>query len=556
MYHASSEGCVSPHGSLNIGGIASLGLAAAGFLLVSLGAAIGNAQSATPSDPAADSGSESELAETDPESRRSASSIRESKPTQASQAAAAPAPTPSETSASPPETPTQQLDDDEQNLNHPSRLRLPHYMRLKRRMSQQDIDDKKEGGYLTGIPIVNFDMTKGFGFGARVYYYNNGQRDSPLFEYTPYRHAVYLQGLATTGGWQLHKVDYDGLYLANSPFRLRATAFYERNTQATYFGIGSASMGKLRWSGSGREYSTMRALEDDLRARGSDGIVGTKYNMYDLFRPGMSLSIERDFFGGRGRVLLGTTVRHARVSRFDGKSAKGDDSSTGRTNVDAIQGPTLLNEDCAAGRIVGCNGGWDNVLRIAASIDTRDFEPDPNSGLFVGLSGQVSSRAFGSTDPYGRVSLTLRGFHSPFRKWTDLVLAGRIAYQIQSARTPFYSMSTLTFADTDEEGLGGLRSLRGYQQNRFVGPVASFANAEVRWMPIKFRTLKQQFGIGFVPFLDMGRVYDRVDLTFANWRFGYGLGLRVAWNQATIVVADYGLSREDGGFSLTFGHHF
>jgi hemolysin activation/secretion protein len=139
---------------------------------------------------------------------------------------------------------------------------------------------------------------------------------------------------------------------------------------------------------------------------------------------------------------------------------------------------------------------------------------------------------------------------------TDLVIALRATYQMQSQKAPIHSMPTITFTDTDEEGLGGLRTLRGYRQNRFVGPSASFINAEVRWMPVKFRVGGQHFGLGLVPFVDAGRVYDRVDFSLRKWRLGSGAGLRIAWNQATILVADYGVSTEDRTFGLVFGHHF
>jgi hypothetical protein len=34
------------------------------------------------------------------------------------------------------------------------------------------------------------------------------------------------------------------------------------------------------------------------------------------------------------------------------------------------------------------------------------------------------------------------------------------------------------------------------------------------------------------------------------------LGLRVAWNDATIVVVDYGRSSEDSGLYINFNHQF
>ena len=51
---------------------------------------------------------------------------------------------------------------------------LPDFMRNKRRMTAADLADKHEGGYFTGLPLVNSDPDTGFGFGARVLYFDNG----------------------------------------------------------------------------------------------------------------------------------------------------------------------------------------------------------------------------------------------------------------------------------------------------------------------------------------------------------------------------------------------
>jgi hypothetical protein len=133
----------------------------------------------------------------------------------------------------------------ERGLRDSSHALLPDYMRSKRRMSQDDIDNKKEGLYVTAVPMAMYDTNKGIGLGARGFLIDNGTSDSPFFDYSPYRHRTYLQALATTGGWQMHKLDYDGLYVGNSPFRIRATAFYERNT------CSSAESGPRDFSGIG-----------------------------------------------------------------------------------------------------------------------------------------------------------------------------------------------------------------------------------------------------------------------------------------------------------------
>jgi hemolysin activation/secretion protein len=161
------------------------------------------------------------------------------------------------------------------------------------------------------------------------------------------------------------------------------------------------------------------------------------------------------------------------------------------------------------------------------------------------------------------VTVSPRVFVSPFPKLTDLVLAGRIVYSVQTSGTPFFSMNTLAFTDGDHTGLGGIWTLRGYNQDRFVGAVTAMTNVEIRWTFVKFNWAMgdfigdQKFSFALVPFLDMGRVFDSVaGFTFADWKRGEGGSFRVAWNQATIVRADFGVSDEGWDFYLDFGHQF
>jgi hemolysin activation/secretion protein len=105
--------------------------------------------------------------------------------------------------------------------------------------------------------------------------------------------------------------------------------------------------------------------------------------------------------------------------------------------------------------------------------------------------------------------------------------------------------------------LGGFRTLRGYRQNRFVGPVLALTNYEVRWTFVRFRVLKQGFGLMVVPFMDIGAVFDNVrTTTSAGWKRTQGVGFRIAWNEATIIMVDYGVSDEDSGLYINFNHIF
>ena len=56
---------------------------------------------------------------------------------------------------------------------------------------------------------------------------------------------------------------------------------------------------------------------------------------------------------------------------------------------------------------------------------------------------------------------------------------------------------------------------------------------------------------------DVGRPFDRVaDVSLARWRPSYGGALRISWNLATVITADYGVSPEDSGLYINFGHIF
>ena len=85
----------------------------------------------------------------------------------------------------------------------------------------------------------------------------------------------------------------------------------------------------------------------------------------------------------------------------------------------------------------------------------------------------------------------------------------------------------------------------------------ALTNYEIRWTFAHAHVAGQDLALIGVPFLDMGRVFDRISQTSVRgWARSQGLGLRVAWNQATVIMADYGFSTEDSGLDLNFNHIF
>jgi outer membrane protein assembly factor BamA len=430
----------------------------------------------------------------------------------------------------------------------------PEELGRKQRLHDEDLARKREGGYFTGLPLANYDHDIGFGFGARVYYFDDGKRSDPLFAYTPYEQRIFAQAFASTGGVQYHWLDYDAPHFFGSLFRVRASFEYQENTRQNYFGTGTRSMQPLSFPGSPQTFAHASEYDTRLRALQPDGSTYALYDKYSGRRPQLGFAAERHLLGGLVRALFGLGFSNTVIHQYTGTTTDAD-GATG--TVQAPEAPTRLTLDCAAGRIVGCAGGWDNVLRLGLSLDTRDFEPDPNSGVYAELSTEYGLRGLGSDYAYARVMGSVRGFYSPIPKLADLVLAGRGVYEVQTRGTPFFSMSNLPFIEDNHAGLGGFRTLRGFRDSRFVGPVIALTNYEVRWTFLRFRALDQTFGLIAVPFLDIGRVFDNVATTsFKDWKRTQGGGFRIAWNEATIIMADYGFSDEDAGLYVNFNHIF
>lgn len=428
----------------------------------------------------------------------------------------------------------------------------PDFMRNKRRMTDEGLADKQERGYFTGLPLINSDPDVGVGFGARVYYFNNGVREDPIFAYTPYRHRVFGQAFATTNGFQFHTLDYDAPYLAGLPIRLRATLAFERNTAAHYYGHGERALSRLRFPGSPVKYARAAEYDDALRQIRPDGTAFTRYDHYIITRPQGIVTLERDFFGGVVRGLVGIGVSHATIDSWTGRTVAATNDG------EALQAPTRLDTDCATGRIVGCQGGWNNTLKLGIVYDTRDFEPDPNSGMLLELTGELSGKYTASDYDYARLTFAPRFFYSPFPKLADVVFAARLVTSVQTNGVPFFAANQLSMTDGNRSGLGGLRTIRGFAQDRFVGKFSTLLNLEVRYTFVEFNvTKKQHFGLMLAPFFDVGRVFDSIsDFTFDRFRNGQGVGLRILWNQATVVVLDYGVSREGSNLYINFNHPF
>jgi len=69
--------------------------------------------------------------------------------------------------------------------------------------------------------------------------------------------------------------------------------------------------------------------------------------------------------------------------------------------------------------------------------------------------------------------------------------------------------------------------------------------------------LNQHFQPMLAPFVDTGRVFDKVGrFSASDWKTSGGVSVRLAWNLATIISFDYGFGTEGNLAYLWLGQPF
>lgn len=418
-------------------------------------------------------------------------------------------------------------------------LKLPFAISDKKKISNEDYQHKREGTYATGLPNFEYDPVNGLGYGVNGFLIFNGKRSDALFGYTPYKAKLELDVFNTTKNERSLNVKLDMPYFLRSQWRLRANLTYESNPNPLYFGMGTPSLQGLSYypDGDSSQAPVTDAIYDDYDA--SLGDANENYNTFAFTEEAGDINLERNFFDGRVRVLLGYELGHVNVAPFEGNS--------------------LMKKDYQAGKVFGVGSFITSILQTGIAYDTRDLEPDPSRGVFAEVFNEFSHNAIGAQFNFDKlfahVNCYAKLFPGVFKK---LVFASRVGVGGTGGNAPFYEYRDQPSSEGDIEALGGPSSLRGYKEDRFVGVTTAFANVELRYRFARFRFLKQDLALSAVPFADAGGIWDRFSdiLKQNNLRYSAGGGLRIAWNVSTIIRLDYAFSKEDRQFFLELHQAF
>lgn len=415
---------------------------------------------------------------------------------------------------------------------------LPFVLADEKRLSDEDLKEKKEGAYVTGLPLFSSDPLNGFGYGVEGSLFFNGSRENPFFAYTPYQHRIDVVLFNTTNQQRQFAVKHDAPFIFGSKWRLRSEAAYEVNPNLLYFGNTTKSLNSLSYYPNGD--TSVQPVTNATYTDYTNSLSGAneRYHGYKKEEAKADVRLEYSFFGGRVRLLGGYELMNLKMSTFDGNS--------------------LLQNDATSGAISGVGRNTVSLMQFGAVYDTRDLETDPNKGIFAELTHEVSNGVFGSAFNFDKTLLHIKHYYPLFPgTFSKFILATRFGIGYTAGNSPFFEYFDQWSSEGNIDALGGANTLRGFKQGRFAARLMDFASIELRLRFAQTKIWDQHLGFSIVPFFDVGGVWDNfVQLNLQNYRYSTGLGLRTAWNVNTILRFDYAYSAEDNQFFFNFGHAF
>jgi hypothetical protein len=426
------------------------------------------------------------------------------------------------------------------NAQQQDSIKLPFAIAKEKRMPDDELAQKKEGISVAGVPDLSSDPINGFGAGAEGSLFFNGKKKDPFFAYTPYRAKLDLTVFITTRLQREIKLGLDIPYIFNTKWRLRGKAAYEVNPNLLYFGVTEKSLKPLSYYPNNNPLNV--PVNNVSYTDYEKNLTGNKayYNTYTKKEAVLNVSMERSYYEGRLRALIGYEIAGVNLST-------------------PLNDSSLLHQDAVAKKVVGFGENTVTFAQVGLIYDTRDLETDPSKGSFAELTNELSLIALGSQYNFNKTFFHYNLYRPVLPKiFKRVTFAGRVAIGYTQGNAPFYEYQDEWSSEGSIEGLGGGTTLRGYKQSRFLGRVMEFTNLELRCRFAQCKILKQHLAFSAVPFFDIGGVWDSLSRLnhLENFRYSEGLGLRIAWNVNTILRFDYAISQEDRQFFFSLGHTF
>lgn len=361
----------------------------------------------------------------------------------------------------------------------------------------QDLEDKATTLDFAGFPGLNYTSDGGFGFGAIGSMYGRTK------DLKPYRFAVDLQVFASTKGQQSHFLRMDWLELFDLPLRLLTRLTYVATSNQNFCGLGAwadCDVGPAN----NENYFLVRYSEKSARAQ-------ARYRIKDA---PSKIELTASY---RGSIYIPGSL----------------DTSTPY--------PGSLFEAYSQARF--SEKGFASVFGIGVMFDTRDAEASPTSGYWAEASMRESSRFLGSDWQFLGGNVTARGYLS-LDVEKRLVFASQFIMDAIVGDAPLQEI--VRVGNSQEfTAFGGSEIGRGLREQYFPGRLKLMQQLELRYRFIEFTLFSQNLSLSTLAFGDFGLVSWRIENLETEPKkamFGFGSGLRLAWNTDFVVRLDLGFS--------------
>ncbi|HTJ81397.1 MAG TPA: BamA/TamA family outer membrane protein [Polyangiaceae bacterium] len=396
----------------------------------------------------------------------------------------------------------------------------------------------------SALPALNFDSDVGLGLGA----VGALARFEPGFD--PYRLRLEAQlftsvavDAAGTASLPFHDdyVRFDAPDLLSDRLRLAGGLFFRKLATSGYYGVGQLAPARV-FSDAELERSepARRYHQYDHLAVGAD--LTARITLLRVPRPGEDARLE---------WLAGAHGGYHDVSPYPGTELASDVARL-ESSADAHDPLTGLLHGVGPHGLLSTDAGlvWDD----------RDHEWWPTRGSLTELSSRWSA-GVGERLRFARFHFSTRWFAPLFRD--VVVFAHRTAVDAIAGDAPIYELTTFGVLEP-ADGPGGSKSVRGVALGRLAGKLKLIENAELRAQAPWFSIGEERFRVGFVAFVDAGRVFADVepvpelDGPWAPFDVGVGGGLRLRWGETFVLRADgaWSPTRETPGVYVDIGQVF
>jgi hypothetical protein len=311
--------------------------------------------------------------------------------------------------------------------------------------------------------------------------------------------------------YAFHKVPYGsrvslGAVFATGPGRLRVT--YEGDFR---------NLPRRAWGSLSMRYSGIDLVR--FHGFGNETVLDQPKSFYKVTQRQVSAATSLTVFPPNSRISLGPFFEFAQTELGQGGL------------IDSL-------------RPYGADRFAQSGMEARFDVDTRDRPWAPRRGVHLTARGRIVPAVLDATSVYGLAegeAATYVSVGNPAR----VTLASRVGGKRVWGRAPFHAAAYV----------GGATTLRAYNENRFAGDAALFANAEVRLFLTSFRLLLPG-DLGVHGLGDIGRVYlegERSD----RWHGAVGGGVWLAFlERGSTVTLSIARSPERVAFYGRLGFMF